>query len=58
MSDLRIGIIGLDISHASRFREILNDPSNPHHVPGGRIVKAYPGGTDTFHLSASRVPQF
>ena len=58
MSDLRIGIIGLDISHASRFREILNDPAHPHYVPGGRIVKAFPGGTEAFHLSASRVPQF
>lgn len=58
MSDLRIGIIGLDTSHASRFREILNDPLHPYHVPGGRIVKAFPGGTEAFHLSASRVPQF
>ena len=30
---LKIGIIGLDNSHAIRFTELLNDKTRPDHVP-------------------------
>jgi len=60
MSDqlLRIGMIGLDTSHAIAFTELLNNKANPHHVPGGKVVVAYPGGSPDFELSYSRVEGF
>ncbi|MGP4106062.1 Gfo/Idh/MocA family protein [Virgibacillus sp. L01] len=59
MSDkLKVGIIGLDTSHAVAFTELLNDPSEKHHVPGGKVVIAFPGGSPDFDLSISRVEGF
>ncbi|MFC5447750.1 Gfo/Idh/MocA family protein [Paenibacillus aestuarii] len=55
---LKIGIIGLDTSHVSAFAKLLNDPTQQYHVPGGRIVAAYPGGSPDFELSWSRLPGF
>ncbi|MBV6713722.1 Gfo/Idh/MocA family protein [Paenibacillus chitinolyticus] len=55
---LRIGMIGLDTSHAVEFTKLLNDPGHPWHVPGGRVVIAYPGGSEDFELSRSRVGGF
>ncbi|WP_159881505.1 Gfo/Idh/MocA family protein [Paenibacillus puerhi] len=55
---LRIGVIGLDTSHATAFTELLNNSSHPYHVPGGEVVLAYPGGSDDFELSRSRVQGF
>lgn len=54
----RIGLIGLDTSHAIAFTQLLNDPSAEFHVPGGKVVAAYPGGSPDFPLSASRVQPF
>ena len=51
----RIGTIGLDTSHSPRFTALLNDPDEEYHVPGGRVVAAYPGGSPDFELSWSRV---
>jgi len=56
-SALKIGMIGLDTSHVTAFADLLNNPANPHHVPGATITVAFPGGTD-FHLSANRVKGF
>lgn len=55
---LRIGLIGLDTSHAPAFTGLLNDPKNKDHVPGGRVVAAFPGGSPDFELSRSRVEGF
>lgn len=55
---LKIGIIGLDTSHVTAFTELLHDTENPHYVPGGRVVAAYPGGSADFALSANRVNGF
>ncbi|MFS0836985.1 Gfo/Idh/MocA family protein [Paenibacillus sp. 1P03SA] len=55
---LRIGMIGLDTSHAVEFTKLLNDPGHSWHVPGGRVVVAYPGGSEDFELSRSRVEGF
>lgn len=52
---LDIGLIGLDTSHVIAFTELLNDPKHPHHVPGGRIVAGFPGGSEDFESSWSRV---
>ena len=58
MNELKIGLVGLDTSHVTAFASLLNDPSNKAHVPGGRIVAAYPGGSKDFELSWSRVEGF
>ncbi len=55
---LRLGMIGLDTSHVTAFASLLNDEANQWHVPGGRVVAAYPGGSADFALSASRVGKF
>ncbi|GIP39802.1 oxidoreductase [Paenibacillus sp. J31TS4] len=52
---LQIGIIGLDTSHVPAFTELLNDPSHPYHIPGAQVIVAYPGGSEDFELSISRV---
>ncbi|HEO71768.1 MAG TPA: gfo/Idh/MocA family oxidoreductase [Candidatus Hydrogenedentes bacterium] len=53
--DLRIGMIGLDTSHAIAFTKLLNTPSDPQHVPGGKVVAAFKGGSDDIESSYSRV---
>ena len=55
---LRLGIIGTDTSHVTAFTQILNDESSPDHVPGGRVVAAYKGGSPDIESSATRVDKF
>ncbi|MFN9741441.1 MAG: Gfo/Idh/MocA family protein [Acidobacteriota bacterium] len=55
---IRIGIIGLDTSHVTAFTALLNDPSNPNHVPGARVVAAYKGGSPDIESSATRIDRF
>ncbi|GAB5562866.1 MAG: Gfo/Idh/MocA family oxidoreductase [Synoicihabitans sp.] len=57
-SEIKIGIVGLDSSHAPKYTELLQDTSHPHHVSGGRIVAAYAGGSDNWELSYARLPGF
>lgn len=52
--ELKIGMIGLDTSHVIVFTKLLNDASNEYHVPGGKVVIAFPGGSDMVK-SSSRV---
>jgi Oxidoreductase family, NAD-binding Rossmann fold len=54
-ADLRIGLIGLDTSHATAFADILNDPKAKDHVDGARVVAAFKGGSADIESSASRV---
>jgi predicted dehydrogenase len=56
--DLRLGIIGLDTSHATAFTEMLNDPAHKDHIPGARVVAAFPGGSPDIESSISRVPEY
>jgi hypothetical protein len=55
---IRLGIIGTDTSHATAFTEMLNNESSPDHVPGGRVVAAYKGGSPDIESSATRVDQY
>jgi predicted dehydrogenase len=55
---LKIGLVGLDSSHCVEYATLLHDATHPHHVPGARIVAAYPGGSADWPLSATRVPGF
>jgi predicted dehydrogenase len=54
-ADLRIGIIGCDTSHVVAFTETLNNPEAKGHVPGGKVVAAYKGGSPDIPSSISRV---
>jgi len=54
-ADLRVGIIGCDTSHATAFAETLNNPAAKGHVPGGKVVAAFEGGSPDIPESASRV---
>lgn len=56
--NLRIGLIGLDTSHSEQFTLRLNDPANPNHVTGARVVAAFAGGSPDLPESASRVEGF
>lgn len=55
---IRAGIVGLDTSHAPTFTKILHDPYDPFHIPGARVVAAYPGGSPDMEISISRVGAF
>ena len=57
-ADLRIGIIGTDTSHVPAFTSILNDPANPNHIPGARVVAAYKGGSKDLKESWDRVDKY
>lgn len=52
---LRIGMIGLDTSHVTAFTKLLNDEKHKDHVPGGKVVVAFKGGSPDVESSASRV---
>lgn len=52
---LRLGLIGLDTSHVVAFTERLNNPDSPNHVPGGRVVAAFQGGSPDIKSSADRI---
>lgn len=56
--NLRIGLIGLDSSHCEQFTLRLNDPANPSHIPGARVVAAFAGGSPDLPESAGRVAGF
>jgi len=53
--DLRIGIIGADTSHATAFTKLINDATDTHHVPGGKVVAFYKGGSPDIPESAGRI---
>jgi predicted dehydrogenase len=54
-ADLRLGMIGLDTSHVPAFAKLFNDPTDPNHVSGGKVVAAFKGGSPDLESSASRV---
>ena len=54
-AQIRVGIVGLDTSHVVAFTRILNDPKNPDHVPGAKVVAAYPGGSQDIASSRDRL---
>ncbi|MFS0726618.1 Gfo/Idh/MocA family protein [Paenibacillus sp. 1P07SE] len=55
---MKIGMIGLDTSHVQIFADMLHNPEHPYHIPGGRVVAAYPGGSPDFGLSITRVESY
>jgi len=57
-AEIRIGMIGLDTSHVVAFTELLNNPDNPNHIPGGRVVAAFKGGSPDVEASRTRIDKF
>jgi hypothetical protein len=57
-ADLRIGMIGLDTSHVTAFTALLNNEKNAKHVPGGKVVAAFKGGSPDIPSSANRLEGF
>ena len=55
---MRIGMIGLDTSHVIAFTKVLNDTSDPNHVPGCKVVVGYPGGSPDIESSHTRVEKY
>ena len=57
-SGKRIGIIGLDGSHAVAFTKVINDPAASPEYGGYRVVAAYPKGSNDIQSSVVRVPGY
>ena len=57
-AELRIGIIGCDTSHAVAFTESINNPTAKGHVPGGKVVAAFKGGSQDIPSSWNRVEEY
>jgi hypothetical protein len=55
---IRVGIIGLDTSHAVEFTKILNASGNQGDLAGVRVVAAYPGGSPDNPASWKRISEF
>lgn len=55
---LRIGIIGLDTSHAIAFTRELNKTPAAEEMRNCRVVAAYPHGSRDIESSVSRIPGY
>lgn len=55
---IKVGIVGLDTSHAPAFIELLNSKEpKPEHL-GFRVAAAYPYGSRTIKSSYDRIPGY
>lgn len=54
----RIGIIGLDTSHAVAFTKALNAAKSDPQYKGYKIVAAYPKGSNDIQTSVERIPGY
>jgi hypothetical protein len=57
-TEIRVGIIGTDTSHVTAFTRLLNDKSDPNHVPGARVVAAFRAGSPDVEASRTRIDKF
>jgi hypothetical protein len=55
---LRVGIIGLDVSHSVAFTKLLNSATAPAQFGGYKVVAAYPKGSNDIAFSVDRIPGF
>lgn len=55
---VRVGVIGLDTSHAPAFAKLLNAPDAAEDLAGFRVVAAYPRGSADIESSVSRIPKY
>ena len=56
--DFKLGMIGLDTSHVVAFTKVLNTPDDPNHVPGGKVIAAFKGGSMDLPSSYERVDKY
>lgn len=56
--EIRVGIIGLDTSHAIAFTKTMNAPDAEGALADCRVVAAYPKGSRDIESSVSRVPKY
>ena len=56
--DVKVGIIGIDTSHASAFTSLLNRPNKKPEHEGFRVVAAYQWGSRDIPSSVDRYPRF
>ncbi len=57
-AQIKIGIIGLDTSHAIAFTEFLNGDDKKEEFKDFRIVASYPYGSRTIESSYKRIPGY
>lgn len=55
---IKLAMIGLDTSHVTAFAKLFHDAEQEYHIPGAKVVSAFPGGSPDFELSISRVKGF
>lgn len=56
--ELRIGMIGLDTSHAPAFVKLFNTPNTAPELAGMKVVAAYPKGSADIKSSVERIPKY
>jgi hypothetical protein len=56
--EIRVGLVGLDTSHAIAFAETLNAKNPAADVAGCRVTLAYARGSPDIPSSVSRVPEY
>ena len=56
--DIRIGVIGLDTSHAIAFTKIINEREDGKEGTGFMVTHAYPQGSHDIESSVSRIPGY
>lgn len=57
-AQVKIGIIGLDTSHATAFTKLLNEEDRKAEYNDFKIVAAYPYGSKTIKSSYDRIPGY
>jgi predicted dehydrogenase len=55
---IRIGIIGLDTSHAPAFTEFFNSEDPAKAISGFKVVAAYPKGSEDIPSSIATIPEY
>jgi len=56
--NIRIGIIGLDTSHAPAFAKLFNAENTNPALTGFKVVAAYPFGSADIKSSVDRIPDY
>jgi predicted dehydrogenase len=56
--DLKLGMVGLDTSHATAFTELINRAEVPGHVPGGKVVAAFKASSADIPESVARLEEY
>jgi len=56
--EIKVGIIGLDTSHALAFTKTMNDPGAEGDLANCKVVAVYTKGSPDIESSVSRVPKY